>query len=231
LDEGADGVRRIFERAGSVLRGNLKAILGRSREPSATAAQMVREIEEALHRTKTRAAQTAADLKRLKRAREGALQQAGRCALQAVEALKAGREDLAAQAVQREQHLQASASAMSKEFGALEARDVDTRSEVLALQARLDEAKLRLRHLRAREGALDSESGVRSLRGSLARPTQLGDVERLEAQMDEWEAELDGRQAAEGDALSGQMHDIEEHLPEIEARLAELRQGLNEQQQ
>jgi phage shock protein A len=191
-------VHRIFERAGSVLRGNLKAILGRSRDPSETAAQMVREIEEALHRTKASAAQTAADIKRLKRAHE--------------------------------RRLHESAGELSGKLQALDARDVDTRSEVLALQARLDEAKLRLRHLRAREGALQSEDGVRSLRGSVAGSARLGDVERLESQMDEWEAGLEGREVAEGEPLDRQMHDIEEHLPEVEARLAELRQNLNKQQ-
>jgi len=224
-------VRKIFERAGSVLRANLKTILGRSREPSQTAAQMVREIEEALHRTKAKAAQTAADTKRLERAHGRTLRQAGEWSRRAVQALRQGREEVAAEAVRREKSLQGSAAALADKLLALEARDVDIRSEALALQARLDEAKLRLRHLRAREGALESESDLRALGGSLTDPTRPGDVERLEAQLDTWEAELQGREAAEGASLRRQLREIDGQLPEVQARLEELRRSLAEQEE
>ncbi|MBM3473717.1 MAG: hypothetical protein FJX75_10655 [Armatimonadetes bacterium] len=224
-------MRKIFERAGSVLRANLKTILGRSREPSQTAAQMVREIEEALHRTKAKAAQTAADTKRLERAHGRTLRQAGEWSRRAVQALRQGREEVAAEAVRREKSLQGSAAALADKLLALEARDVDIRSEALALQARLDEAKLRLRHLRAREGALESESDLRALGGSLTDPTRPGDVERLEAQLDTWEAELQGREAAEGASLRRQLREIDGQLPEVQARLEELRRSLAEQEE
>jgi len=69
-------MHRIFQRVGLILKANLGALLDKADDPAGTAAQMVREIEEAVHRAKTAAPKTAADVKRLERMRDNNFREA-----------------------------------------------------------------------------------------------------------------------------------------------------------
>jgi len=191
---------------------------------------MVRETEKALHEGKTRAAQAAADLKRLKRTRDDGARQAGEWARRAKEALADGREQDARAAVRHEVELQRSLEALDEQIGLLEPHCSDLRSQVLALQSRLDEAKTRFRRLRIREGAVNSELSARRLGAEIDQDGRPGRLSQLDREMDRWEVEVEVREMLDTDPADRALRELERGAPEVEERLAELRGSLTDEE-
>jgi phage shock protein A len=224
--KGHVSVRTILERATRVLKALLQSLFRRSGEPATAAAEMVRETEGALHEAKTRAAQAAADLKRLQKSRDQLAQQADEWAQRAKEALADGREPEAREAVRHEIELRRSLSGLDEQIELLEPHGRDLRSQVLSLQTRLDEAKMRFRRLRVREGAVDSEASARRLQAEIDQDGRPGRLSQLDQEMDRWEAEVEARQALETDPAEQAIRELEREAPEVEERLAELRESI-----
>lgn len=218
-------MRRIFQRVGLIVKANLEALLDKAEDPGATAAQMVREIEEAVHRAKTAAAKTAADVKRLQRMRDRNVQEADEWAQRAVLALQKEREDLAREAVKREAQLRKAAEGLGPQLAALAARSAQMQENVRALDVKLEEARMKARQLSMRQQAVESQRRVRQVQEHLEGGVHLGELERLEDKMDDWEAEVDAWEVVSSDSLEAQFRDLESESSDIERRLGELRQA------
>jgi phage shock protein A len=218
-------MHRIFQRVGLIVKANLEALLDKAEDPAATAAQMVREIEEAVHQAKTAAAKTAADAKRLERMRDRNLQDAEEWAQRAVLALQKEREDLAREAVNRETQLRKAAAGLGPQLDSLSARSAQMQEDVHALDLKLDEARMRARQLGMRQRAVESQRRVQLAQQQLEDGVKLGELDRLEDKMDGLEAEVDAWEAVGIDSLEAQFRELENASPEVEQRLRELRRA------
>jgi phage shock protein A len=194
-------------------------------DPAAGARHLVARIERLVHEAKTAAAQAAAQGSRLERSRQEQLSQAEEWARRAAAGLTAGREDLAAEAVKRELSLRQTAEALAPTIVALQARSSGLYSQVQDLSVRLDEARLRARELSHRAASLAAQRRVDAIRQTLDDPWRAGDFDRLNRELDEWEAKVEWDETMERDPLQEQVRRVEQNLPEIQKRLTELRQA------
>ena len=223
-------MRTILERVVRALKTLARALLNRPRDPASAAAEIVREADKALHEAKTRAAQAAADLTRLQKHRDGRAQQAEEWAERAREALKAGREQDARDAVRHEVRLQRSLTALDEEIGLLESHCSDLRGEVFTLQSRLDEAKVRFRRLRVLEGAVDSEASARRIGAEIDQDGRPGRLTQLDEELDRWDVEVEVREMLETEPADRAVRELEREAPEVQERLAELRESLTDRE-
>jgi phage shock protein A len=224
-------MRRIFQRVGLIFKANLEALLDKAEDPAATAAQMVREIEEAVHRAKTASAKTAADVKRLERMRDRNVAEADQWAERAVLALQKSREDLAREAVKQEAQLRKAAEGLQPQLEALSTRSRQMLEDVRALDAKLEEARLRARQLSVRQRAVESQRRVREVQEQMEGGIHVDEFQRLEEKLDDWEADVDAWETVTSDSLEAQFRELEGDSPEVKHRLEELRKRAEEEKQ
>jgi phage shock protein A len=187
----------IVSRVSDILTANLNALLDRTEDPEAMLAQVVRAMEDDLARARRAAAVAIAAERRLRRERDGHRTQADHWKGRAREALAAGREDLARRALVRKQEHDTLARSLDEQHAEAAQTGESARAALLALEARLAEARRKERTLLARHRAAQIRVEVYRYLGagrvdfgaSLARFDRLED--RLSRCADELAAEAD----------------------------------------
>src|SRR5689334_13758937 len=144
---------RIFSRISDILTANLNALLDRAEDPEVMLAQVVREMEDGLARARRSAAVAIAAERRLRRERDDHRLRADHWKGRAGEALAADREELARRALARKQEHDALARVLEGQHAAAAQTGQSARTALLALEARLAEARRKQQALLARHRA------------------------------------------------------------------------------
>jgi phage shock protein A len=215
----------IISRVSDILTANLNARLDRAEDPEAMLAQVVRAMGCGLARSRRAAAVAIAAERRLRRERDGHRTQADHWKGRAREALAAGREDLARRALARKQEHDALARSLDEQHAEAAQTGESARAALLALEARLAEARRKERTLLARHRAAQVRvevcrhlgAGRADFGASLARFDRLED--RLSRCADELAAEADLHAPA---SLEAEFTDLDRQRA-IERELEELK--------
>jgi phage shock protein A len=219
-----------WQRLVMIFRSRRRARLDRRATSHQRVVQMIEAMETLVREAKLRAAQAAADARRLEELRDRQLASAQEWGRRATVALAEEREDLAAESIKRELALRDEATDLEATIAALQSRSVALYREVQDLDTRLEQARTRLRQLILRESTAQAQAEVRAIRDRLDDPWQGGDFDRLAVEMDRWHAELAVADLDRPEALDEQLRLVERHLPQIEERLAQARQNLAREQ-
>jgi phage shock protein A len=217
----------LLDRISRLIRANLNDLLRRAEDPEKIIEQALLDMKEALKEAREQVAAAMAEAKRLEREVESHLKEAALWEEKAKEALKAGREDLAKEALRRRKRALDLAEGFKAQLEEQKGLTDRLMTQLKALEAKIDEAEARKKLLLARKKGVEAAEAVRRMESRLERHPALEAFEEMEARIlameDRHEAmkELDGQDLdKELSALSADK-EVEEELLRLKRELGQ----------
>jgi phage shock protein A len=217
----------LLDRISRLIRANLNDLLRRAEDPEKIIEQAVLDMKEALKEARKQVAAAMAEAKRLEREVESHLKEAALWEEKAKEALKAGREDLAKEALRRRKRALDLAEGFKAQLEEQKGLTDRLMTQLKALEAKIDEAEARKKLLLARKKGVEAAEAVRRMESRLEGHPALEAFEEMEARIlameDRHEAlkELDGQDLdKELSALSADK-EVEEELLRLKRELGQ----------
>jgi phage shock protein A len=217
----------LLDRISRLIRANLNDLLRRAEDPEKIIEQALLDMKEALKEAREQVAAAMAEAKRLEREVESHLKEAALWEEKAKEALKAGREDLAKEALRRRKRALDLAEGFKAQLEEQKGLTDRLMTQLKALEAKIDEAEARKKLLLARKKGVEAAEAVRRMESRLERHPALEAFEEMEARIlameDRHEAlkELDGQDLdRELSALSADK-EVEEELLRLKRELGQ----------
>ena len=217
----------LLDRISRLIRANLNDLLRRAEDPEKIIEQALLDMKEALKEAREQVAAAMAEAKRLEREVESHLKEAALWEEKAKEALKAGREDLAKEALRRRKRALDLAEGFKAQLAEQKGLTDRLMTQLKALEAKIDEAEARKKLLLARKKGVEAAEAVRRMESRLERHPALEAFEEMEARIlameDRHEAlkELDGQDLdKEFSALSADK-EVEEELLRLKRELGQ----------
>jgi phage shock protein A len=218
----------LLDRISRLIRANLNDLLRRAEDPEKIIEQALLDMKEALKEAREQVAAAMAEAKRLEREVESHLKEAALWEEKAKEALKAGREDLAKEALRRRKRALDLAEGFKAQLEEQKGLTDRLMTQLKALEAKIDEAEARKKLLLARKKGVEAAEAVRRMESRLERHPALEAFEEMEARIlameDRHEAlkELDGQNLdKELSALSADK-EVEEELLRLKRELGQV---------
>lgn len=215
----------IFKRLSDIIKANLNDLLNRAEDPEKMLNQMLIEMKEQLADAKRQVAVAIADEKKLRRQLDLQLEEAAKWEERAMQALQAGKEDLARQAVARRNEAQQLAEQYQDQWEK-QSQAVETLKTALrGLNSKIEEAKRKKDLLIARKKRAEAQQQIQETLQGLGQTSAFETFERMEQKVLEAEARAEAAVDLNAE-LSGL--DLEDQFKtlqstEIDADLAELR--------
>jgi phage shock protein A len=217
----------LLDRISRLIRANLNDLLRRAEDPEKIIEQALLDMKEALKEAREQVAAAMAEAKRLEREVESHLKEAALWEEKAKEALKAGREDLAKEALRRRKRALDLAEGFKAQLEEQKGLTDRLMTQLKALEAKIDEAEARKKLLLARKKGVEAAEAVRRMESRLEGHPALEAFEEMEARIlameDRHEAlkELDGQNLdKELSALSADK-EVEEELLRLKRELGQ----------
>ncbi len=209
----------LFDRIGRLLRANLNDLLARVEDPEKILAQALMDMKNAYRQAKEEVAGVLAEEARLSREVRAYRAMAETWRVRAREAVKAGRDDLAREALKKARQAEALAEELDRQLKDERIISERLKAQLEALRAKIAEAEAKKRVLVAKRQTYRAAESVRSL---AARTDAHPAAEAFEAMAEKIEAMADRHQAlAALDAEEG-LEEAFASLNEEEALDAEL---------
>lgn len=200
----------LFSRISDVFKANVNDMLDKAEDPEKMLKQMVIEMEESVNKATLAVGNAIANEKSLERKMLKARQQADEWHQRAVQAVNAGRDDLAKAALDKKKLFDKNILDLEPTYVTARDTSVKMRQQLDTLKAKLDEARTRQSTLIARSQAAKAQkeiaqafSGVGSDAFSKFERFE-GKVEQLESQ-----AEAFGQLAGENTSLDEQFRQLD----------------------
>ncbi|RTG95685.1 phage shock protein A [Thermus scotoductus] len=217
----------LLDRLSRLIRANLSDLLRRAEDPEKIINQALEDMKEALREAREQVAAAMAEGKRLEREVESHLKEAALWEEKAKEALKAGREDLAKEALRRRKRALDLAEGFKQQAEEQKALIERLMTQLKALEAKIDEAEARKKLLLARKKGVEAAEAVRRMESKLDAHPALEAFEEMEARIlsmeDRHEAlkELDGQDLEKELAALSAEKELEEELSRLKKELGQ----------
>lgn len=188
----------IFNRIADIFKANVNDALDRAEDPEKMIKQMVIEMEESVNKTTLSVAQAIANEKGLQRKLEKAKKDSQEWEQKAMQALQAGREDLAKAALEKKSIAERNVNDLTPIHAQAQETANKLRKQLDSLKVKLDEAKSRQSTLIARSQAAKAQKQIsQSLNGvgsdAFGKFDKFeGKIEKLESEAEAYEELSDG---------------------------------------
>jgi phage shock protein A len=156
----------VFERIGTIIRANLNDLLTRAEDPEKIINQTLMDMRQAQYEARMEVAEAIAEGKRLERDQLRHAGEVDTWLQKAEQALKAGRDDLAREALRRKQASADLAAGLKEQLDAHQSMVERLKTQLRALDAKIDEAERKRQLLIARQKRAEAQ---RSLSAAMAR--------------------------------------------------------------
>jgi phage shock protein A len=211
----------VFSRLSDIINSNLNAMLDKAEDPEKIARLIIQEMEDCLVEVRSAAARSMADKKEYERD-IGQLEQSRLdWAAKAELAVEKGREDLARGALAAKQRAEREIDGRRQALKAIEEVGAKRTDDLEKLQAKLDEAKTKLRALIVRREGAEHRIAMRSRIEVNKVDEAMRRYAQVERKVDEMEAYADLINVGDR-SLEAQFHDMAAE-ESIEKELAELK--------
>lgn len=180
----------IFGRLTDIVKANINDLLDRSEDPEKMIKQMVLEMEEAVNKATLAVGQAIANEKTLERQYNRQKTQLDDWQNKAVQAVQAGRDDLARQALQRKNTIQQNVDDLERMLTEARTSTGSLRTQLDQLKSKLDEARMRQNTLIARSQAAKAKKQVAQTFAGVGSDA-FSKFEKLEQKVEKTEAEAD----------------------------------------
>ncbi len=214
----------ILGRISTLLKANLNDLISKAEDPEKILTQLILDMKEQLIAAKKQVAVSIADEKRLKKQLEGELHKAREWEKKAMMAVRAGRDDLAGEALSRKSEHDSLAAEYKAHWEAQKSAADKLRSSLRQLNSKIEEASRRKNLLIARQRRAEAQKTIQETMGGLNDTSAFDTFDRMAEKIDQMEAEADA--AAElaegfnGDQLASKFDDLEQDHGANEALMA-----------
>jgi phage shock protein A len=216
----------IFGRMADILKANINDFLDKAEDPEKMIKQMVIEMEEAVNKATTAVGASIANQKRLEKQFNENKKLADEWQNKAVQAVNAGRDDLASQALAKKTSYVTAASALEPTLAEATRAAEQMKTQLQQLKAKLDEARVRQNTLIARHQAAKAKKMIAQQMSGVGG-NAFANFDRFEKKVEDVEAEADAH--TELAVQSGSLDDEFKKLTtdsSVDAELAALKAQL-----
>ena len=204
----------IFDRIRTVLKANINALISKAENPEKMLNQLIIDMNEQLIEAKKQVAMSIADEKKLERQMLENKGQAEDWEHKAMLAVKAGKDDLAKEALLRKQEYANYAAQFQKEYDSQHGSVEQLKDALRQLQAKIEEASRKKNLLVARAKRAEAQKQIQQTMGSLATGSSFDTFDRMAAKVDQLEAEADAEK--ELSSMSADQN-LEDKFKELES--------------
>jgi phage shock protein A len=204
----------ILDRIRTVLKANINALISKAEDPEKMLNQLIMDMNEQLLEAKKQVAMAIADEKKLERQMLENKSQGEEWEKKAMLAVKAGKDDLAKEALVRKQEYDGYASSFQKEFDSQHTAVEQLKDALRQLQAKIEEASRKKNLLVARAKRAEAQKQIQQTMGSLSANSSFDTFDRMAQKVDQVEAEAEALK--EIGAVSADQK-LEDKFKELEA--------------
>jgi len=204
----------IFGRLGTLLKSNINDIISKAEDPEKILNQLILDMKDQLIEAKKQVAVAIADEKRLKKQLDNELHLAREWEKKAMMAVRAGRDDLAKEALRRKSEHDQLTEEYKAQWEAQKAAADKLRESLRQLNNKIEEAKRKKNVLIAKKKRVEAQKKIQETMSSLSDTSAFDTFDRMSQKIDQMEAEADA-QAELNDDMSGA--DLESQFSALEA--------------
>jgi len=203
----------ILERIQTVLKSNINALISKAENPEKMLNQLIIDMNEQLVEAKRQVAMAIADEKKLERQLLENRGMASEWEGKAMLAVKAGKDDLAKEALVRKSEYDGYAAGYQKEYDAQHGAVEQLKDALRQLSGKIDEASRKKNLLVARAKRAEAQKQIQSTMGALSNTSSFDTFERMAQKVDQIEAEASA--IGELNKISGDQK-LEDKFKELE---------------
>ena len=181
----------ILDRIRTVLKSNINALISKAEDPEKMLNQLIMDMNEQLLEAKKQVAMAIADEKKLERQALENKTQGADWEKKAMLAVKAGKDDLAKEALVRKQEYDGYAASFQKEYESQHASVEQLKDALRQLQTKIEEASRKKNLLIARAKRAEAQKQIQQTMGSLAGGSSFDTFDRMAQKVDQVEAEAE----------------------------------------
>ncbi len=204
----------ILDRIRTVLKANINALISKAEDPEKMLNQLIMDMNEQLLEAKKQVAMAIADEKKLERQTLENKTQGEDWEKKAMLAVKAGKDDLAKEALVRKQEYDGYAASFQKEFDSQHAAVEQLKDALRQLQAKIEEASRKKNLLVARAKRAEAQKTIQQTMGSLSANSSFDTFDRMAQKVDQVEAEAEAMKEL-GEVTADQK--LEDKFKELES--------------
>jgi phage shock protein A len=197
----------ILDRIRTVLKSNINALISKAEDPEKMLNQLVIDMNEQLLEAKKQVAMSIADEKKLERQMLENKSQAEDWEKKAMLAVKAGKDDLAKEALLRKQEYEGYAASFQKEFESQHASVEQLKDALRQLSSKIEEAGRKKNLLIARAKRAEAQKQIQQTMGSLSAGSSFDTFDRMATKVDQIEAEADAMKELSSDTADQKLED------------------------
>ncbi len=220
----------IFDRFKRVVKSNLNDLISKAENPEKMLNQLITDMNEQLIESKKSVASAIADEKKLERAMNQQASQGEEWERKARLAVKAGKEDLAKEALVRKQEYDNLARQYREQWQAQHESVEKLKQSLRGLQQKIEEAQRKKNLLVARAKRAEAQKRIQSTVSSMGENSAFAAFDRMSAKVDQLEAETDAMGEVEDmskkDDLESQFAQLESSESGGDALLEDLRKRM-----
>jgi len=217
----------IFKRIKDVVKSNVNDLISKAEDPEKMLNQMVVDMREQVVEAKKGVAGAIADEKRLERQMNENKTKAKEWEQKAMIAVRAGKEDLAKQALVRKQEYANYVNDLQPQYDAQHAAVMKLKDQLKGLQNKIDEAQRKKNILIARAKRAETTKKIQATMGSLSNNSAFDVFDRMSNKVDKIEAEADAlaelSDMSEDASLDEQFKELESSGSSADLLLEELK--------
>lgn len=204
----------IIDRFSRLIKANINDLISRAENPEKILNQLILDMKEQLIEAKKQVAVAIADEKRLKKQLDNELNLSREWEKKAMMAVRAGRDDLAKEALMRKSEHDQLAQEFQGQWEAQKAAADSLREALRRLNSKIEEAKRKKNLLIARQKRAEAQKAIHETMGRLSDNSAFDAFGRMEEKITKMEA--DAEATAEladdmtGDSLNSAFEDLEQ---------------------
>jgi phage shock protein A len=214
----------VFSRLSTLLKSNINDLISRAENPEKILNQLIVDMREQLVEAKKQVAVSIADEKKLKKQLDNERHLAREWEKKAMMAVRAGRDDLAVEALSRKEQHASLADEYQKQHDAQKAAADQLRASLRQLHQKIEEAKRKKDLLIARQRRAEAQKRIQETMQGFGDTSAFEAFEKMAERVEEIEAEAEasaelGNEMASTD-LDAKFRDLEQDAGASEALLA-----------
>ena len=183
----------MFDRLGTLFKANINDAISKAEDPEKILNQLILDMQQQLVDAKKQVAVAIADEKRLKKQYENEAALAKDWETKAMKAVQAGRDDLARQALTRQQQYGAQAEALKGQWEQQRAASETLRGQLQQLNNKIEEAKRKKNLLIARSRRAEAQKKIQATMHGLDDDSAFSAFDRMAEKVDQKEAEAEAQ--------------------------------------
>jgi len=188
----------IFTRLSTLLKANINDLISKAEDPEKVLNQLIVDMNQQLVEAKKHVAVAIADEKRLKRQWENEAKLGEQWNKKAMTAVRSQRDDLAKQALARQQQHGQQAAGFGEQWQAQKTASDTLRSQLQQLSGKIEEAKRKKNLLIARARRVEAQKKIQQTMHGIAENSAFDAFDRLAEKVEQSEAEAEAQAELSG---------------------------------